>query len=85
LICIPFAIVVLFFFKDQTGYLALVCGLGMIYLITTVLGKYAFFPAPMNLPQGLLMAFSFWFPPLLLFLIPYFYLLSVKKLKPVLE
>jgi hypothetical protein len=85
LLCLPFAAVILIFFMGHAGYLALIYLLGMIYLATTVLGKYAFFPAPMNVPQGLLMAFSFWFPPMLLFLLPYFYKRSVRQLKPVLQ
>lgn len=85
LLCLPFVAVMLIFFIDHAGYLALIYILGMIYLATTVLGKYAFFPAPMNVPQGLLMAFSFWFPPMLLFLLPYFYKRSVRQLKPMLQ
>lgn len=85
LLCLPFAAVMLIFFMAYGGYLALVYILGMLYLATAVLGKYAFFPAPMNIPQGLLMAFSFSFPPILLFLLPYFYKRSVRQLKPVLQ
>lgn len=85
LLCLPFAAVILIYFMDHAGYLAMIYLLGCIYLVTVVLGKYAFFPAPMNLPQGLLMAFSFWFPPMLLFLLPYFYKRSVRQLKPVLQ
>lgn len=85
LLCLPFAAVILIFFMSHAGYLALIYFLGMLYLTTTVLGKYAFFPSPMNVPQGLLMAFTFWFPPMLLFLLPYFYKRSVRQLKPVLQ
>jgi len=85
LLCLPFAAVILIFFMGHAGYLSLIYILGILYLATTVLGKYAFFPAPMNVPQGLLMAFSFGFPPMLLFLIPYFYKRSVRQLKPVLQ
>ncbi len=85
LLCLPFAAVMLTFFMGHAGYLAVIYILGIIYLVTVVLGKYAFFPAPLNIPQGLLMAFSFWFPPMLLFLLPYFYKRSVRQLKPVLQ
>lgn len=85
LLCLPFAAVILIFFMDHAGYLAMIYLLGILYLATAVLGKYAFFPAPMNVPQGLLMAFSFGFPPMLLFLLPYFYKRSVRQLKPVLQ
>jgi hypothetical protein len=85
LLCLPFTAVVLIFFIDHVGYLALIYAIGMLYLVTTVVGKYAFFPASMNVPQGLLMAFSFCFPPMLLFLLPYFYKRSIQQLKPVLQ
>lgn len=84
LLSLPFAGVVFVFFLHYTGYLALIYLLGIVYLVTAVLGKYAFYPMQMNLPQGLLMAFSFSFPPLLLFLIPYFYKRSVRQLTPIL-
>lgn len=59
-------------------------GLGYLFLLTVILAKYSAFPDRMNLPQGFLLAFSLWFPPLLLGIIPYFYLQSVKKLKEIL-
>jgi hypothetical protein len=65
----PFAIVFVLFFPAQGLYLLILYPLGLLYLLTALLGKYAFFPVTMNLPQGLLMAISFWFPPLLLFLV----------------
>ena len=85
LLCLPFAAVILIFFMSHAGYLAVIYISGILYLATIVLGKYAFFPAPMSLPQGLLMAFTFSFPPLLLILLPYFYNRSLRQLKPVLQ
>jgi hypothetical protein len=35
----------------------------------------------MNLPEGMAIAFSLLFPPLLLAIIPFFYLKSITKLK----
>jgi hypothetical protein len=35
----------------------------------------------MNLPEGVLIAFSLSFPPLLLAIIPFFYTKSINKLK----
>jgi hypothetical protein len=39
----------------------------------------------MNLPQGILLALSIIMPPLLLALVPFFYLQSFRKLKEILE
>ena len=84
LMSLPFIIVLLIFFTGHAGFIALLLGLGLLYQLATILGKYAFFPAPINLPQGILMAVSFWFPPLLLILIPYFYTRAIRQLKPIL-
>lgn len=59
-------------------------GLGYLFLLTVILAKYSAFPERMNLPQGFLLALSLWFPPLLLGVIPYFYLQSMKRLKEIL-
>ena len=84
ILAIPFIVVYAIFFPEQSQFLLIVYPLGVAYLVTALLGKYAFFPSTMNLPQGLLMAFSFWFPPMLLFLIPYFYRRSLQQLNPIL-
>lgn len=84
LLVIPFVLVYAIFFSNHALYLFIIYPLGVLYLVTALLGKYAFFPSTMNLPQGLLMAFSFWFPPMLLFLIPYFYRRSIQQLNPIL-
>ncbi len=85
LTALPYALTFLFFFKGYGEYLAIIIVLGLVYIVATIVGKYAFFPASLNLPQGLVLAFSYWFPPMLLFMIPYFYIRSVKQLKPILE
>ena len=51
-------------------------------LVTVVLAKYSAYPGEMNLPQVMMIAFSLYFPPLLLAIAPYFYFQSVRHLKP---
>ena len=51
-------------------------------LATVVLAKYSAYPGEMNLPQVVMIAFSLYFPPLLLAIAPYFYFQSVRHLKP---
>ncbi len=84
ILVLPIAVTFTFFFPDHSQYLGIIYPLGLLYLITALLGKYAFFPITMNLPQGLLMAFSFLFPPMLLFLLPYFYRRCIHQLNPIL-
>jgi hypothetical protein len=71
-------------FPENTSTVFAFLGMGYLFLLTVILAKYSAFPKRMNLPQGFLLAFSLWFPPLLLGVIPYFYLQSVKKLKEIL-
>lgn len=71
-------------FPENTSTVFAFLGLGYLFLLTVILAKYSAFPDRMNLPQGFLLAFSLWFPPLLLGVIPYFYLQSVKRLKEIL-
>lgn len=84
ILVIPFAVVFSIFFPEQSLYLLIIFPLSVVYLVTALLGKYAFFPTTMNVPQGLLMAFSFLFPPMLLFLLPYFYRRCIRQLNPIL-
>jgi hypothetical protein len=39
----------------------------------------------MNLPEGMVIAFSLFFPPLLVAIIPFFYTKSINKLKYILN
>ena len=55
------------------------------YLTTIVFAKYSSFPHEMSISQGVLIAASFMFPPLLLVFIPIFYSQSIKKLNTVLN
>lgn len=54
--------------------------LGYAYLITIIFAKYSVYPNEMNIPQGLLIAVSLIFPPILIGIIPYFYHQSNKRL-----
>jgi hypothetical protein len=55
-----------------------------IYLATMILAKYSRFPERINLPELAIMAFSLWFPPILLGIIPFFWIKSLKRLKEIL-
>jgi hypothetical protein len=74
---------VLFF--EHTGTLLLVALLGHLYLITVILAKYAAYPHEIDLAQGVVMALCFFFPPLLIAVIPYFANRSTKSLNVLLQ
>ena len=77
----PILISMLIFYPSE---FALILGfflVGLLFLWTIILAKYSAYPEEMNLPEGMIVAFSLFFPPLLLAVIPFFYLKSVNKLK----
>lgn len=74
-----------YFFPDKINFLLITLGLGYIYLLVIILAKYAAFPRAMNLPETLFIIGSVFFPPFLLFVIPFFYRRSIKNLNTVLE
>jgi hypothetical protein len=56
-----------------------------LFLWTVILAKYSAYPGEMNLPEGMIIAISIYFPPLLLAIIPFFYTKSIRKLKYILN
>lgn len=84
-LCLPAAILLGVFFSANI-YLVIGCQLlGYVFLTTIVLAKYSAYPSNLNLPQGLLLVISLLLPPLLVGVIPFFYLQSLKRLKVILE
>lgn len=84
LLCFPVTFFLCVFFFSK---LFIIIGLQMLcclYLSTMVLAKYSRFPHKINLPEAVIMALSLWFPPLLIAIIPYFYVKSVKRLNEIL-
>ena len=82
---LPITIVLgIYFYENFITILSFVF-VGYVFLITIILAKYAAYPDKMNIIQGVLIAFSIYFPPMLVFVIPYFYFQSLKQLKPLLK
>lgn len=82
---LPVAISLIEFFPDQVTVLVLILLLSYVYIITIILAKYSAYPNEMNIPEGIIIVISLIFPPLLLGIIPFFYIKSIKQLKPLLE
>lgn len=79
---LPVILALVLAFPDRIIYLAGILVFGSLVLIASILGKYSVYPAEINIPQGLGIAFCILFPPALLAVLPLFYLRSIKQLKP---
>lgn len=82
ILILPILLSVSFFYPDQIRSTLLITFTGYAFLMTIILAKYAAYPHEINLPDGIPIAISVYFPPLLLAVIPYFYFRSIRKLKP---
>ena len=81
---IPMVVLIVFFLSNILWVLAFY-GLGLVYLISVVLARYAAHPNEISIPQGIMLALCLMFPPFLIGVIPLFYSQSIKKLKPILD
>ncbi|PID93241.1 MAG: ABC transporter permease [Bacteroidetes bacterium] len=84
LLSVPSLIALSLYFPTEITLLLLFFMLCCIYLITIIFAKYTSFPKEIGLLQGILMVVSFLFPPILLLLIPLFYLQAVQRLQKIL-
>jgi hypothetical protein len=82
---LPILTGLLIFYPTEFGLILLFFVAGIMYLWAIILAKYSAYPGEMNLPEGIVIAFSLYFPPLLLAIIPYFYTKSINKLKTILN
>lgn len=80
ILTIPFVITLSWFFTDEWMFILGLEFLGTLYLVAMVFAKYAAFPNEISLPQAVFLAVCVWFPPMLIIVIPYFYIQSNKKL-----
>lgn len=85
IISLPITIALLIFFQANIKTVLGFHALGYCYLLTVILAKYSSYPKKMNLPQGILLALSITMPPLLLALVPFFYIQSKNRLKEILK
>jgi hypothetical protein len=84
-LALPIAITLAIFYPQNIGILTLFFGVGWLLLIGVIVGKYAAYPDEMNIVQGILLALSIWFPPVLVVLIPYFFKKSENRLSRLLK
>ncbi len=85
LLSLPIIITLTICFFGEIDILIIFFLLCYAYLTAIVFAKYSSFPNEMNMSQGILIATSFIFPPILFIFIPLFYSQSIKKLNTVLN
>lgn len=84
ILSLPTLILLLTFFFEHSFIIIGIFLLGYLYLITIILSRYLNHPQVPNLGQSILLGIGFAAPPLLLLLIPYFYIQSKKQLREIL-
>ncbi len=85
LLMVPMIVALLFVYPQDYIKIISFLGLAFVYIITIILAKYSAYPNEMNVPQGVLIAMSLYFPPMLIVVIPYFYFQSSKNLHFILK
>jgi hypothetical protein len=81
----PVLVGLLMFYPNEYHIVLLFFLIGLLFVWTIILAKYSAYPNEMSLPEGMLLAFSVYFPPMLLVMIPFFYKKSIYKLKMLLD
>jgi hypothetical protein len=84
-LALPPGIALSVFYPSEIATILMFLFLGFTFLWTIILAKYSSYPNEINLPEGILIAVCIYFPPLLLFLMPYFYIKSIRKLNAILK
>jgi hypothetical protein len=85
LLVLPTLLGLVIFYPTEFEWILVIFLIGILFLWTIILAKYSVYPSDMNLPEGLIIAFCLYFPPLLIGIIPFFYSKSIKKLKIILN
>lgn len=85
LLALPIVLALALAFPQQVGITLLLLLVGGAFLTSMIVGKYAAYPDPLNIIQGITLALCILFPPLLLILTPYFFKKSEIRLSGILQ
>jgi len=77
---LPVAVLLIIYFPLKTPIILIVGICGFLYITLSVVAKYVNYPKQITLLHGFAISSGMIFPPILLVLIPYFFLKSAKKL-----
>ena len=81
---IPNCLALAFFFPEDSAIILLSLIVSYVYLTTFILAKYAAYPNEFSIPQAIIFTLCIAFPPLLLFVIPWFFKQAIFKLNQLL-
>lgn len=81
ILAIPSLLLLSISFYDRILLVLLIQLIGSLLVGAMILVKYSAYPYEINLPQGIFIVLSIWLPPMLLLVIPIFYIQSKKRLK----
>jgi hypothetical protein len=84
-LALPIALALTIFFYQNIDLILLFFLVGWSFLIDIIVTKYSAYPDEMNIPQGILLAICFCFPPILIVLIPYLFRKSENQLSSLLK
>lgn len=85
LLALPITVVMAIFYPQDIAKLSLFFVVGWAFLIATIVSKYSAYPDEMNITQGIFLALSIWFPPILIVLIPHHFKKSENQLSGLLK
>jgi len=84
ILAVPIAIALIIMNPQSAWVILAGLVIGPLYTILSLLAKYAFYPAEINIIPAISIALSIVFPPLVLIAIPFFYRQCLKNLRPIL-
>ena len=81
----PIAVILGIFFPQSIVLLLVFYLAALAFLIYMIVSKYATYPAELNITQAIILVVCIGFPPLLIFMIPYFFRKSENRLTSLLQ
>lgn len=84
MLTLPVLITFMLCFPDKYWITIAVYTLGYVYLVSMILAKYSAFPGELTIIHGILYALSILFPPMLMIIIPIFYVQAKRRLTTIL-
>jgi len=84
LLSLPILLSLLYFFWHEVDFILLFFFVCFLFLWIVIIAKYVTFPNEMNIQLGITIVLCFYFPPLLLAILPYYFYQSVKNLNTLL-
>ena len=85
LLAVPILLALSCFYPTQIFIFVALFLIGNLYVLTIVNMKYSAYPHEMNLPEGIVLSCSIFFPPILLLILPFYISKANRILSPILN